>query len=117
MKKLAALVSVPLLALSLAACSGGDGASKEDVTKGLTKTMDYAVKQMGLDGLESSVLEEYVTCIVDKSYDELSPATRDTLAKGSTEDITEMKISQEDSDLLEKNVEACSDTLVNALLQ
>lgn len=117
MKKLAALVSVPLLALSLAACSGGEGASKEEVTKGLTTTMDSALKGMGLEGLDSKVLEEYVACIVDKSYDKLSASTRDTLAKGSTEDITEMKISQEDSDLLEKSVEGCSDTLVDALLQ
>lgn len=117
MKKLAALVSVPLLAFSLAACSGGDGASKEEVTKGLTTTMDSTLQEMGLSGLDSKILDEYVTCIIDKSYDSLSPSARDTLAKGSTEDITDMKISKEDSDLLEKNVEACSDTLVNALMQ
>ena len=116
MKKLAALVTVPFLAFSLAACSTGDGASKEEVTKGLTTTMGTTLENMGIGDLDSTVVEKYVSCSVDKSYDELSPATRDTLAKGATEDITEMKISQEDSDLLEKNVEACSDTLVEALL-
>lgn len=117
LKKLAALVSVPLLALSLAACSAGEGASKEEVTAGMSKALSAELESMGLAGLDQKVVDDYATCIIDKSYDSLSASTRDLIAAGDYESIDEAKVPQKEYDAVTDAVEGCQENLVNALMQ
>lgn len=115
MKKLAALVCVPLLALSLTACSSG--ASKEEVTKGMAKAMESELASMGLTGLDSQVIDDYAKCIIDESYDDLSASTRNLIADGDYETIDEAKVPQKEYDAVVNAVTGCQDTVVDALLQ
>lgn len=114
MKKLAALISVPLLALSLTACSGdgdgsgnSDGASKEDVKKGLIKTYESA-------GYPGDDLDSFVGCMIDKSYDSLSVEARNTLAEGITMDDPDaqkkLQVSDKDDDILNEAFSDCQET-------
>lgn len=116
--KVAALAASGLLAFSLAACSGGAAqtATKAEVTDGLVKALQTELEEQGLAGIEDAVISDYAECIVDKSYDSLSDATRSVLAKGSNEDIADLEISETDASTLEDNIAACQDTLIDALI-
>ena len=116
LKKLAALVSVPLLALSLTACSG-EGASKEEVTKGMSKALSAELESMGLSGLDQQVVDDYAKCIIDQSYDSLSASTRDLIADGDYETIDDAKVPQKEYDAVTSAVTDCQEDLVNALMQ
>ena len=121
LKKLAALVSVPLLALSLSACSGGGddsaGASKEDVTKGMSKYLKSYLESAGLSGLPDSAVDAYAKCIVDATYDSLSAKSRDLVAKGDLEEMNKAEGSQKEADAVEKAVTDCQDTLMQELMK
>lgn len=118
LKKLAALVSVPLLALSLSACSGDEkGASKEDVTKGMSKALESYLDSMGLSGLDKSIVDDYAKCIIDESYDSLSADTRETIAKGDFKDIDSAKVPEKEADAIDKAVTDCQDTLIESMMQ
>lgn len=116
LKKLAALVSVPLLALSLTACSGS-GASKEEVTSGMSKALAGELEAMGLSGLDQKIIDDYAKCIIDESYDSLSGSTRDLIASGDYESIDDAKVPQKEITAVESAVTGCQDTLVDALMQ
>ena len=74
------------------------------------------LENQNLNGIDESAITEYATCIVDKSFDSLSDDTRNVLAKGASEDIADLEISEEDADTLEENITACQDTLIDALI-
>lgn len=80
-------------------------------------------KELEKEGLADFVknnpktMDEYVNCIVDKSYDSLSEETRHTIAQATSEDTTDARISKEDSTLLKKNMESCSYIFSNSSAQ
>lgn len=113
--KLTAALVAPLLALGLSACSGG-GTSQEQMSEGLTKALTSELEKANLAGLDESIVKDYSTCIVEKSWDKISPDTRSAIAKGATESLEDAAISEADAKVLEENVQACQEVIVNAII-
>ncbi|MBR5950641.1 MAG: hypothetical protein IKZ87_04330 [Actinomycetaceae bacterium] len=142
-KKIASLTAIPFLIFSLSACANTgeetgeeierpqvsnetpseaptSTTSKTAVTQGL---LIMTKKELEKEGLADFVknnpkaMEDYVSCIADKSYDSLSEETRQTIAQAANEDTTDARISKDDSTLLKKNMESCSDVLANSSMQ
>lgn len=113
--KLTAALVAPLLALGLSACSGG-GTSQEQMSQGLTKALTSELEKANLAGLDESIVKDYSTCIVEKSWDKISADTRSVIAKGATESLEDAAISEADAKVLEENVQACQDVIVDAII-
>ena len=118
--KITALIATPLLALSLTACSSGDAApavevTKENVTAGLAKALQAQLKEQNLASLDETIVQDYATCIVDKTWTKLSDEGKALLAKGNNESIADSEISEEDGNLIQKNVSACQDVLIKSM--
>lgn len=81
LKKLSTLLMVPALAVALAACGGSDKPSKEEVTKGMTKTVQ---DELGAQttGLTDEQMNQLISCMVDETYDKVSTETLRALADG-----------------------------------
>ena len=113
--KLTAALVAPLLALGLSACSGG-GTSQEQMSQGLTKALTSELEKANLAGLDESIVNDYSTCIVEKSWDKISDETRSVIAKGATESLEDAAIAEKDAKVLEDNVKACQEVIVNAII-
>ncbi len=81
LKKISALLMVPALAVSLAACGGSEKPTKEEVKTGMATAIR---DQMGsqADALTDEQMDSYLSCIVDESYDKVSDETLRSLADG-----------------------------------
>lgn len=77
-----AVLAAVAIAFGAAGCSGGKP-SKEAVKAGITKM----ITEKGSNAFKEDVLNDYVGCVVDGSYDKVSVDTLQKLADGKT-DVT-----------------------------
>lgn len=108
MKKLSALFMIPALAVSLAACGGDDKPTKEEVTSGLSQAMDEYIDAEVVDQLGQEALDNYYSCIVDESYDDLSDDTLKSLADGEEPTASE---DSDDYQTFNSATETCTQSL------
>ncbi|WP_133246089.1 hypothetical protein [Ancrocorticia populi] len=109
MKKLSALFMIPALAVSLAACGGEDKPTKEEVTSGLSQAMDEYIDAEVVDQLGQEALDNYYSCIVDESYDDLSDDTLKSLADGEEPTASE---DSDDYQTFNSATETCTQSLM-----
>ncbi|MDO4887970.1 MAG: hypothetical protein Q3979_04590 [Actinomycetaceae bacterium] len=112
MKKISALLAVPFLAVSLAACGGSDGGnvSKEQFVDGFTKALSEA-GGVDVSGENAESIKRYGGCVYDEIKDDVSGDTLKAIADGDTE----KNISKDDRDTLTESVQKCSQELIGDL--
>ncbi|MDO4887969.1 MAG: hypothetical protein Q3979_04585 [Actinomycetaceae bacterium] len=87
-RKCCTLLAAPLLVLSLAACGGGNGTSKEDFVDGYVKVINKLN-----DEVDEAYTKKLGGCIYDKINGKVDDGTLPRLAKG---DNPKDGISQDD---------------------
>ena len=109
LKKLSALFMIPALAVSLAACGSEEKPTKEEVTTGLSKAMESEIDDATVEQLGQEALDNYYSCIVEGSYDDLSDDTLRSLADGE-----EPKADTDSADykVFEGAIEDCTQSLM-----
>ena len=110
-RPLTASLAAIVLPLSLAACgSDSDGRpSKEDYRDGLQTILDntgYSREQAAQNGVSEDQYDEYVTCVVDATYEELSDELVSEIAKGRDQET----VSEADRTALLDAVNTCAVT-------
>lgn len=112
LKKISALMMIPALAVSLAACGGSGKPSKEEVKAGITTAVE---EQMGgeASGLTDEQMDQLMTCIVDETYDKASDDTLRSLADGEEPDAS---ADSEDAQIFTDASTTCAQQLMEDLV-
>ncbi|MGO1591904.1 MAG: hypothetical protein ACTHW1_07500 [Ancrocorticia sp.] len=113
LKKLSTLLMIPALAVALSACGGGEKPTKEEVTNGLSSAMEGQIDQATLDQLGGDALDNYYSCIVDGSYDDLSDDTLRSLADGEDPSAS---TESDDYKVFNDAVNTCAQSLMDEAL-
>ena len=90
--------------------NSGDRASKEEFQDGMEAMLDdlgYDRESMKAQGLSDEQLDDYYSCIVDTSYDDLS----DTFVNGVADNNQNAPLEANDAEVLQSAISECVDSL------
>lgn len=98
----ALIISLPM---ALGACGGGKP-SKADVKAGYVKSVKAQAKKSGVK-IPDSTLDKMAGCIIDKSYDDVSSDSLNSIKDGKTNSDGEIKVTSKDKPKFESASTAC----------
>lgn len=90
--------------------ASGEKPSREDVTTGLKNMMaqmGYSAETFAAQGISEEQMDGYFTCIVDETYDKISPTFATAIAEGDDS----ASISPEDMEVFNASVQTCVDQI------